>query len=404
MKRPVFLCTLLCLLLICSGCSKEASAPEVTPAPPEQSEPAPVPEIIVEPEPEPAPPMQQDPVYVEPEYEPGCAITVDGTPMEQTFLIEGTVCADLKEITDALQIPLTLDVSGQARFVWRGKDAALQLGEATLQWGDAALPLPCAPVIHQGRYQVPAAALCELLEMSVYDDAENDHIYCTPAAAKLEIPEGYKVPTLMYHAVSDNMWGIQELFVSPASLEEQLKYLQDNGYTTLWFEDLANIEQYEKPVILTFDDGYMDNYLEAWPLLEKYNAKATFFVITGSLEVNAKSMTYEQVRELSQSGLISIQSHTVNHPYLSDLTREEQEKQLVQSKLDILRITGKEPYVLCYPSGKYNRDTLELVEEHYLAGVKMNGNDYYTGGHPGEINRWYVSRYTTLSQFASMID
>ena len=71
----------------------------------------------------------------------------------------------------------------------------------------------------------------------------------------------------MYHAVSDNMWGIDELFVSPASMEEQLRYLVDNGYEPIWFSDLAELEQYEKPVILTFDDGYDDNYTELLPLL-----------------------------------------------------------------------------------------------------------------------------------------
>ena len=395
------LIVLLCLLLICGGCSKETPV-EPEPAPVAPAEPS-TPEPIPEPEPEPEPEPGVAPVFTEPDYAPGAAVTVDGTDVSRSFLLENETCVDLKEVTDALGTSLTMDVSGQACFSWKGQDVVLQLGNTAAAWGSEALTLPAAPVIYQGRYHVPAVSLCEQLGISVYHDAEQNHLYCTPAAESLVIPEGYKVPTLMYHAVSDDMWGIHELFVSPSDLEEQLKYLQENGYTTLWFEDLANIEQYEKPVILTFDDGYMDNYLEAFPLLEKYQAKATFFVITGSLDVNAKSMTYEQVKELSQSGLVSIQSHTVNHPYLSDLSREEQEQQLVQSKLDILRITGKEPYALCYPSGKYNQDTLDLVEEHYLVGVKMNGNDYITGGHPGEINRWYVSRYTTLSEFRSMI-
>ena len=71
---------------------------------------------------------------------------------------------------------------------------------------------------------------------------------------------GRQVPVLMYHAVGDDCWGEAHLFVKPAELERQLQYLQDHGYETIFLEDLAHVEQYKKPVILTFDDGYDDNY------------------------------------------------------------------------------------------------------------------------------------------------
>ena len=71
-------------------------------------------------------------------------------------------------------------------------------------------------------------------------------------------------------------------------------------------------EDYEKPVILTFDDGYDDNYTELFPLLQKYNAKATIFVIPKAIGTPHK-MTAEQIYELSRSGLVSIQSHTYSH-------------------------------------------------------------------------------------------
>ena len=82
----------------------------------------------------------------------------------------------------------------------------------------------------------------------------------------------------MYHAVSDDLWGYWDLFVSPETMEQELLYLQENGYETIWFEDLSHVEDFEKPVILTFDDGYDDNYTELFPLLQKYNAQATIFV------------------------------------------------------------------------------------------------------------------------------
>ena len=78
------------------------------------------------------------------------------------------------------------------------------------------------------------------------------------------------VPVFMYHAVSDDVWGVEHLFVSPSEMEKQLAFLQENGYSTIWFEDLEHVGDYEKPVILTFDDGYDDNYSELYPLLQKY--------------------------------------------------------------------------------------------------------------------------------------
>ena len=123
----------------------------------------------------------------------------------------------------------------------------------------------------------------------------------------LSIEQSVNVPVLMYHAVSDNMWGIDELFVSPSSMEEQLRYLVDNGYEPIWFSDLAELEQYEKPVILTFDDGYDDNYTELLPLLQKYNVKATVFMIADAMGMQHK-MTEEQVREMADSGLVSIRA------------------------------------------------------------------------------------------------
>ena len=206
----------------------------------------------------------------------------------------------------------------------------------------------------------------------------------------------------MYHAVSDDMWGINELFVSPSSMEEQLAYLTENGYDAIWFEDLAHVENYDKPVILTFDDGYDDNYTELFPLLQKYNVKATVFVI-GNAPGTSHKATEEQIREMSDSGLVSIQSHSYTHADLDTLGYDDTVYELEQSKLAITRITGKEPYVLCYPTGKYNDYTLEVAPQYYMFGIKMVGGLYNTSQDPFLVNRYYVSRYTDIYTFASFL-
>ena len=98
-------------------------------------------------------------------------------------------------------------------------------------------------------------------------------------AQRLPSSAGVRVPVLMYHAVGDDCWGEESLFVKPEELEKQLQYLSENGYETIFFEDLSHIEQYEKPVLLTFDDGYDDNAETLLPLLRKHGMKATIFLI-----------------------------------------------------------------------------------------------------------------------------
>lgn len=251
---------------------------------------------------------------------------------------------------------------------------------------------------------VPVKEAIETFGLGQYADPAQEHLYLSTETGDWECPAGYRVPTLMYHGVSDDPWGFSVLFVSPADMEAQLQYLQENGFTTIHFSDLAQIDTIEKPVLLTFDDGYADNYTELFPLLQKYNAKATIFVVTGALDVNPNFMTWEQAREMADSGLVSIQSHTVSHRELDTLTLQEQKRELIQSKLDILRHIGREPDVLCYPSGRYNVDTTLAMDGLYRFGLKMDGGDYWTDHDSREINRWYIARDTDFYTFTDMVN
>lgn len=253
-------------------------------------------------------------------------------------------------------------------------------------------------------WYIPVGALPEKLGYTPYYDEAEAHLYYTPLPDVNKIPAGINVPVLMYHAVSDNIWSeIDELFVSPANMEAQLKYLVNNGYTPIFFEDLPNAASYRKPVILTFDDGYRDNYTELFPLLKKYHVKATIFVIPDNVG-KPVFMTWEQIREMSDSGLVSIQSHTMTHPDLDTLSAEKNEWELAQSQLIITRKTGKQPCVICYPTGLYNNATITSAQKHYLFGLLMKGStDYRTGANRYTIPRYYVSRYTSLSSFINMV-
>ena len=221
-----------------------------------------------------------------------------------------------------------------------------------------------------GEVYLPLDQVVSTLGYPTWVDDEDGTTYITRS---FEITPDVNVPILEYHAVGDDCWGYEELFARPDRLEELFGFLNDNGYDPIWFEDLAHLQDYDKPVMLTFDDGYDDNYTILFPLLKKYNIKATVFVITADIGGNHK-LTADQIREMSDSGLVSIQSHTNSHTDLNALSAEEQELEFSESKKILTRITGKIPYVLCYPTGR-----------------------------PFLVNRYYVSRYANLSTVRSYL-
>ncbi len=283
-------------------------------------------------------------------------------------------------------------------------DCAWAADRARIDYADGSFTLdgaPCGLTCAEGCW-LPLEELAQALAYPVWEDSENRTTYISPAARSFALPENVDVPVLMYHAVSDNLWGIDELFLSPTSMEAQLRYLTEQGYDCIWFEDLAHIEDYDKPVILTFDDGYDDNYTQLFPLLRKYQVKATVFIITDSLGSQHK-LTQEQVREMADSGLVSIQSHSVTHGDLSRMDAATLEYELGQSSRDIARLTGRIPYVLCYPSGKHSELTVEIAAKHYNFALQMGGSLYNTDDDPLRIRRFYIYRGISLDTFAAYL-
>lgn len=258
------------------------------------------------------------------------------------------------------------------------------------------------PFLLDNELMLPLTLIKTLTGFSLFIDESEDMYYLTDIVSSSEVPSGVKIPVLMYHAVSDNTWGIDELFVKPAEMEKQLAYIRDNGYTAITFEDLDDLGNIKKPVMLTFDDGYRDNYDELYPLLVEYNIKATVFMISGSIGSD-KYLTADMIKEMSGSGLVSVQSHTESHPDLTALGESDLKTEFYNSKLEIALITGKEPFVLCYPTGYNNAAVRAAASEYYGFGLKMKGNLWNTSGDPFLINRYYISRDTGIGSFAAIL-
>ena len=145
-------------------------------------------------------------------------------------------------------------------------------------------------------------------------------------------------------------------------------------------------------------DVTLDNYTELFPLLQKYNAKATIFVIPKAIGTPHK-MTAEQVQELSRSGLVSIQSHTYSHGNLSTMDEQTLIFEMEQSQNYLAALTGQVPYAVCYPEGTRSELSIEVARRYYAYGLLMNGQLYNTSDDPMRVKRFYVPRGYDLGSF-----
>lgn len=204
------------------------------------------------------------------------------------------------------------------------------------------------------------------------------------ATLPLEItPDGIqrsaRVPILMYHYLSippdDADIYRLDLSVTPQLFRQHLEAMQNTGYTTVRLDDLtAHLTQGtplpEKPVIITFDDGYRDNYVNAFPLLIEYGMTATFFIVTDFIdEALPAYLTWDMVREMHAAGLL-IESHSRNHTSLKNRDVDFLIWQALGSIETIEFELGIKPRFVSYPAGQFDSTTIEVFKSaNYLAGV-----------------------------------
>lgn len=178
------------------------------------------------------------------------------------------------------------------------------------------------------------------------------------------------IPVLMYHSIDYEKGN--ELRLPKDQFKEQMKYLKDNGYTTLTLNELYNFLDKNKPIpeksiVITLDDGYVDNYSNAYPILKELGIKATIFVVTSNIDKNKDTLTSQQIKEMDKYG-IDIASHTYNHDKLDELSYEKQLDTMKKSKNDLEKILNHKVDFIAYPYGKWNETTIKAAKG---AGYKM---------------------------------
>jgi len=186
----------------------------------------------------------------------------------------------------------------------------------------------------------------------------------------------YFLPVLMYHSVDSND-KITKLSISPGSFEKQMEFLHRNNYNVISLEEAAEyIKNRRRPpsrtVAITFDDGYYNNYEYAFPVLKRYGIKATLFVIVDKIG-QPGWVGWKELKEMSDSGIIAIGSHTNTHSWLTSLSAEGIKKEFDVSKAVLEKKLGRKIDLLCYPMGEYDRRAENIANRSgYICAVGTN--------------------------------
>ncbi len=226
-------------------------------------------------------------------------------------------------------------------------------------------------------------------------------------------PRRSGLPSLMYHKVGDCPPGstLAKLWVSAADFRRQLGYLKRHAYTPLRFSDLKAAEEGaqpmpRRPVLITFDDGYANNYEVAFPILEEFGMKANIFLVYETIDHHnawhdpagepwLRMLTWEQVRRMQESGLVEFGSHTMRHRHLPSLSPEDARWEIKESRRRIEDKLGRTVFGFAYPygAGAYDPRLRGLAREagyRYDFGIRQGISPLPWDPASGPLKRLFV--------------
>ncbi len=217
-----------------------------------------------------------------------------------------------------------------------------------------------------------------------------------------------EMPIIMYHRfISDDSGkGVHGTYLHIDMFDKHMALLKKMGFETLTFEDLQDgrlirrLEANKRYIMLTVDDGYVDNLELMLPVLKKYDFKAVVYVVTGETfnrwdvenpenpEKSVPLMNAEQVKQLAESGHIEIGGHTLSHPKLDTLTDEQQRFEILENKKALEAILEKPLTSFAYPFGEHNQASKNIAQEAgYQYAVATNSGPLAFHQDPFQIRR-----------------
>ena len=177
---------------------------------------------------------------------------------------------------------------------------------------------------------------------------------------------------VMYHLIMEEPYSKWDnLFVKPGDFDAHLAKFTEENYAFVFADEYRIYDG--KSIVLTFDDGYLDNYTTMFPILQKYDAHATIFLVENLIGTDGY-MTEDQIKEMSDSGLVHFGCHTKNHIEIPSLKEAAIRTNLEECKAKIESITGKPCNTFAYPGGKYDAASTAVVEEYFASAFTTKGS------------------------------
>lgn len=193
--------------------------------------------------------------------------------------------------------------------------------------------------------------------------------------------------------------------ISSDMFDEQIKFLVGHGHNFIHFGDLDILKnkKIRKPTIIYFDDGFKDNYLNALPILKKYNISATIFVVPKYVDSeDARYMNWDDIRLMRKEG-IEIGSHTYNHTVLTEVDKVALEEELLSSKERIEKEINSPVLVFSYPKGRVDKDVAGAVKDaryKYAITTKYGLNSFsFVSKNPHFLKKVAPRVYESFSDF-----
>lgn len=223
----------------------------------------------------------------------------------------------------------------------------------------------------------------------------------------------HELPVLMYHQVLDREPATAKfnLHVLTHTLEKQFQYLRVKGFTAITFEDLLTKRVPKRPIILTFDDGYENNYDHLFPLLKKYDMKAVIYILADRKaktnywdiplgEAEHQLLRPDQILEMQGSGLVEFGSHSIRHVRLTTLKRAAAEKEVAGSKTALEKFLKKPVHSFAYPYGAFNEEIKAITRAAgYTFGLTVKNGPTRFGQDLMEIKRVHMFPHTSMFDF-----
>jgi len=225
-------------------------------------------------------------------------------------------------------------------------------------------------------------------------------ISCSQFLFQLPIINGAgnrQIPVLVYHRVG---YTTDNFTVTPERFTADLQTLQQYGYCAISLEqfqkfmDDRNIEMPDKPILITFDDGYLDNFQNAYSILKQHGMVAAFFIITDKLWTGDR-LNPERIAEMAQGGM-SFGSHTVSHRRLGELSLMEIHDELAVSQAVLESVLGRTVNAIAYPQGSYNENVIAAAQKlGYITGFTVREGVCSNNSPDFELRRIPIFKYDT---------